>query len=147
MGGWDMHNGIFNTLATRALPELDRGMGTLVKDLAQRGKLKDTVIVWMGDFGRTPKINMNGGRDHYPRAWSVVVGGGNINGGIAYGATDKDGTEAVDRKVGILDLYATIYRGLGIDPTPETNASVRDNLGRPYYIAGDKPNWIKDLVS
>ena len=147
LGGWDMHQGIFNALATRALPQLDKGMGALVRDLNDRGKLKDTVIVWMGDFGRTPKINQNGGRDHYPRAWSVVVGGGNIKGGIAYGATDKDGTEAVDKKVDILDLYATIYRGLGIDPTPETNASVRDNLGRPYYIAGDKPNWIKDLVS
>jgi hypothetical protein len=153
LGGWDMHNNIFSALHSTnparpgRLDELDKGMGTLVKDLAQRGKLKDTVIVWMGDFGRTPKINMNGGRDHYPRAWSVVVGGGNIKGGIAYGATDKDGTEAVDNKVDILGLYATIYKGLGIDPTPETNASVRDNLGRPYYIAGDKPNWIKDLVS
>lgn len=146
-GGWDMHGGIFANLARKLPGELDRGMGTLVKDLEQRGKLKDTVIVWMGDFGRTPRINQNGGRDHFPRAWSVVVGGGNINGGIAYGATDKDGTEVVDKKVDILDLYATIYRGLGIDPTPETNASVRDNLGRPYYIAGEKPNWIKDLVS
>jgi len=147
LGGWDNHQNIFPTLANQRLPVLDKAMGTLVKDLEQRGKLKDTVIVWMGDFGRTPKINQNAGRDHYPRAWSVVVGGGNIKGGIAYGATDKDGTEAVDNKVGILDLYATLYRGLGIDPTPETNASVRDNLGRPYYIAGDKPNWIKDLVS
>jgi hypothetical protein len=146
LGGWDMHQGIFNALATRALPQLDKGMGALVRDLSDRGKLKDTVIVWMGDFGRTPKINQNGGRDHYPRAWSVVVGGGNIKGGIAYGATDANGTEVVDKKVDILDLYATLYRGLGIDPTPETNASVRDNLGRPYYIAGDKPNWIKDLV-
>ncbi|HJZ53661.1 MAG TPA: DUF1501 domain-containing protein [Gemmataceae bacterium] len=146
LGGWDNHQNIFPTLARRLPNELDRGMGTLVKDLAQRGKLQDTVIVWMGDFGRTPKINQNAGRDHYPRAWSVVVGGGGIKGGIAYGETDKDGTEATDKKVDILDLYATIYKALGIDPTPETNASVRDNLGRPYYIAGDKPNWIKDLV-
>ena len=147
LGGWDMHNGIFNALATRALPTLDKAMGTLVKDLDQRGKLKDTVIVWMGDFGRTPKINANGGRDHYPRAWSVVMGGGNIKGGYAYGATDKDGTEVVDKKVNILDVYATLYRGLGIDPTPETNASVRDSLGRPYYIAGEKPDGIKELLS
>ncbi|MDB5313130.1 MAG: hypothetical protein JWO38_7332 [Gemmataceae bacterium] len=147
LGGWDMHQNIFPTLANQRLPVLDKAMGTLVKDLDQRGKLKDTVIVWMGDFGRTPRINQNAGRDHYPRAWSVVVGGGSIKGGVAYGATDKDGTEAADNKVGILELYATIYRGLGIDPTPETNASVRDNIGRPYYIAGDKPEWIKDLVS
>lgn len=146
LGGWDNHQNIFPTLANQRLPVLDKAMGTLVKDLEQRGRLKDTVIVWMGDFGRTPRINQNAGRDHYPRAWSVVVGGGNIKGGIAYGATDKDGTEAVDNKVGILNLYATIYKGLGIDPTPETNASIRDNLGRPYYIAGDKPEWIKGLV-
>jgi hypothetical protein len=75
-----------------------------------------------------------------------VVGGGNIKGGIAYGATDPNGTEVVDKKVDILGLYATLYKGLGIDPTPETNASVRDNLGRPYYIAGDKPQWITELV-
>ena len=138
LGGWDMHQNIHTTLATRQLPNLDKAMGTLVKDLDQRGKLKDTVIVWMGDFGRTPRINQNAGRDHYPRAWCVVVGGGNIKGGVAYGATDKDGTGVAEKKVGILDLYATIYKGLGIDPTPETNASVRDNLGRPYYIAGSK---------
>jgi uncharacterized protein (DUF1501 family) len=148
-----MHNNIFPTLANQRLPVLDKGMGTLVKDLADRGKLKDTVIVWMGDFGRTPRINQNAGRDHYPAAWSVVVGGGNIKGGIAYGKTDKDGTQVTDNRVSVHDVYGTIYRGLGIDPTPETNASVRDNLGRPYYIAGEKPNattnsyWIKDLVS
>lgn len=147
LGGWDMHQNIFSSLSSRALPQLDKGMGTLVKDLADRGKLKDTVILWMGDFGRTPRINQNGGRDHFPRAWSVVVGGGNIKGGIAYGETSADGTEVKDKKVDILQLYATVYRGLGIDPTPETNASVRDNIGRPYYIAGDKPEWIKDLVS
>jgi hypothetical protein len=146
LGGWDNHQNIFPTLANQRLPVLDKAMGTLVKDLDQRGKLKDTVIVWMGDFGRTPRINQNAGRDHYPRAWSVVVGGGNIKGGIAYGATDPNGTEVVDKKVGILDLYATLYRGLGMDPTPETNASVRDNLGRPYYIAGDKPDGIKELL-
>ena len=159
LGGWDMHAGIFNALSTRTLPTLDKAMGALTRDLKDRGKLQDTVIVWMGDFGRTPKINQNGGRDHYPRAWSVVVGGGNIKGGIAYGATDKDGTEATENKADILDLYATLYKGLGIDPTPETNASVRDNLGRPYYVAGDRSKkddntdaklseyWIKDLVS
>jgi uncharacterized protein (DUF1501 family) len=142
LGGWDMHAGIFNALATRTLPTLDKGMGTLVEDLAASGKLKDTVIVWMGEFGRTPRINQNGGRDHYPRAWSVVVGGGNIKGGIAYGSTDKDGTSPADNPVQIQDLYATLYKGLGLDP----NAQIRDNLGRPTAIAGEKANPIKDLV-
>jgi hypothetical protein len=145
LGGWDMHNGIFAALQRR-LPELDKGMSALTRDLADRGRLKDTVIVWMGDFGRTPKINQNGGRDHWPRCWSVVVGGGNIKGGVAYGSTDENGTSVKDNPTDILDLYATIYKGLGIDPTPQSVADVRDNLGRPYYIAGDKPKWIKELV-
>ena len=155
LGGWDMHNNIFPQLANQRLPTLDKAMGTLVKDLDQRGKLKDTVVVWMGDFGRTPRINQNAGRDHYPAAWSVVVGGGNIKGGVAFGSTTEDGMQVKDQKVGVLDLYGTLYKGLGIDPTPEAVASVRDNLGRPYYVAGDKPDaprktleefWIKELV-
>ncbi|HEV3383554.1 MAG TPA: DUF1501 domain-containing protein [Gemmata sp.] len=148
LGGWDLHNQTHTALLRpNMLPAMDKAMSALVKDLDQRGKLKDTVIVWMGDFGRTPRINQNAGRDHWSRCWSVVLGGGGIKGGVAYGKTDKDGTGIAENEVGVLDLYATLYRGLGIDPTPETNASVRDNLGRPYYIAGDKPNWIKDLVS
>lgn len=145
LGGWDMHQQIGRGLSTR-LPELDKGMGTLVKDLADRGKLKDTVILWMGDFGRTPKINQNAGRDHWPRCWSVVVGGGNIKGGLAYGSTNSDGTDIKDNPVDVLNLYATVYKALGIDPTPQTVADVRDNIGRPYYIAGDKPKWISELL-
>ncbi|MCS7021128.1 MAG: DUF1501 domain-containing protein [Gemmataceae bacterium] len=145
MGGWDLHNNTHAAL-TRMLPTLDAAFATLVKDLYQRGKLQDTVLIWMGDFGRTPRINANAGRDHYSRAWSVVLGGGLIKGGVVYGETDKDGIAATKDEVSVLDLYATLYRGLGIDPTPETNASIRDNIGRPYYIAGEKPRWIKELV-
>ena len=72
------------------------------------------------------------------REFLQLLGGGLIKGGVVYGETDKDGTSATKDEVGVLELYATLYRGLGIDPTPETNASIRDNLGRPYYIAGDK---------
>jgi uncharacterized protein (DUF1501 family) len=100
----------------------------------------------MGDFGRTPRINANAGRDHWANPWSVVLGGGLIKGGVVYGETDKDGISATKDEVGVLELYATLYRGLGIDPTPETNASIRDNIGRPYYIAGENPRWIKELV-
>lgn len=153
LGGWDLHNNTHATLANQRLPVLDKAMGTLVRDLDERGKLKDTVIVWMGDFGRTPRINQNAGRDHWSRCWSVVVGGGGIKGGVVYGATNADGTGVAKDEVGVPDLYGTLYRALGIDPTPETNASIRDNLGRPYYIAAEKPNestksyWIKELVS
>jgi uncharacterized protein (DUF1501 family) len=117
-------------------------MGSLTEDLAASGKLKDTVIVWMGEFGRTPRINQNGGRDHYPRAWSVVVGGGNIVGGMAYGSTNSDGTAPQDNPVKIDSLYATVYAGLGIDPATQ----VRDNLGRPTAVAGDGAKAIKELV-
>ena len=141
LGGWDMHNNTHaSLLRPNMVPSLDKAMGTLVKDLDQRGKLKDTVIVWMGDFGRTPRINQNAGRDHWSRCWSVVVGGGGIKGGVVYGATDKDGTGVAKDEVSVARPLRHALRGLGIDPTPETNASVRDNLGRPYYIAGDKPN-------
>jgi hypothetical protein len=146
LGGWDMHNGIFPAIARKLSGEMDRAMAGLVQDLSERGRLKDTVILWMGDFGRTPKINQNAGRDHWPRCWSVALGGGNIKGGVAYGSTDADGTSVKDNPVDILDLYSTVYRGLGIDPAPQQVADVRDNLGRPYYIAGDKPALIKELI-
>lgn len=145
LGGWDMHGGIFNALSTR-LPTLDKGMGSLVEDLSNSGKIKDTVIVWMGEFGRTPRLNAQMGRDHYPRAWSVVVGGGNIKGGVAYGSTDKDGGAPQDNPTQIQDLYATLYAGLGLDPKTQ----IRDNLGRPTALAADdkgkEGTAIKELV-
>ena len=119
---------------------------SLVEDLAASGRLKDTVIVWMGEFGRTPRINANAGRDHFPRVWSVVVGGGAIKGGIAYGSTDATGEAPKDNPATVEDLFATIYKGMGVDPTPEQNASIRDNLGRPFSIAGDKGKPIVALV-
>lgn len=140
LGGWDLHQNVFNTLRTQRLPVLDRGMGALVKDLNERGLWKNTVVMWMGEFGRTPRINQNVGRDHWARCWSVVIGGGAIKGGQAYGATDKDGTSVQDNPVSVGDLFATVYKGLGLDPqTP-----IRDNLGRPLKIADGEA--IKALV-
>src|SRR5205807_10631600 len=128
-GGWDTHGNSFGSLRTNLLPTLDRAMGTLVRELVERGHWQNTVILWMGDFGRTPRINANAGRDHWPRCWSVVVGGGNIKGGIAYGSTTSDGTDIKDNPVDVLNLYATVYKALGIDPTPQQVADVRDNIG------------------
>ena len=139
LGGWDNHAGIFNTLRTGNGPRLDKGMGTMVKELNERGLWKNTVVVWMGEFGRTPRINQNGGRDHWGRCWSVVVGGGAIKGGIAHGSTSKDGLDPNDKPQSIGDLFATLYKGLGIDP----GTKHRDNLGRPIEIAEGKP--IKEL--
>lgn len=135
LGGWDNHANIFNIMRTTNGPRLDKGMGTLVKELNERGMWKNTVVVWMGEFGRTPRINQNGGRDHWGRCWSVVVGGGAIKGGIAYGSTSKDGMDVDKDPVRIGDLFATLYKGLGIDP----QTKVRDNLGRPLEIAEGKP--------
>jgi hypothetical protein len=140
LGGWDNHNNIFNALhnsGTRGglLDRLDKGMGALVADLVDRGLWKNTVVVLMGEFGRTPKINQNGGRDHWARCWSVVVGGGGIKGGMVYGSTDEDGTSVKDNPCSVGDLYATLYSALGINPDTE----IRDPLGRPRKISGEKP--------
>jgi hypothetical protein len=140
LGGWDNHGNIFPTLRNNLGKRLDEGMGGLVKDLVDRGMWKNTVVLWMGEFGRTPRINQNAGRDHWARSWSVVVGGGAIKGGQAYGATDKDGIDVATDPCSIGDLFATVYKGLGIDPATK----VRDNLGRPLELADGKP--LKGLV-
>src|SRR5205809_6100554 len=94
-------------------------MSALVADLAQRRLLDTTTIVWMGEFGRTPRINQNAGRDHWPRDWSAGLCGGGLKGGQVVGATDKDGLEVVDRPVGVMDLIATMTRAMGIDPATQ----------------------------
>jgi hypothetical protein len=142
LDGWDMHGGIFTALkrAGGHAERLDKGMGALVKDLVGRNLWQNTVVLWMGEFGRTPRINQNAGRDHWARCWSVVVGGGAIKGGVAYGSTSKDGTDVKDDPCSVGDLFATVYKGLGLDPATK----VRDNLGRPLTIADGTP--LKGLV-
>jgi uncharacterized protein (DUF1501 family) len=141
LGGWDMHANIFNSIKGQGNNmgnggRLDKGMGALVKDLVDRGKWKDTVVLWMGEFGRTPRINQNAGRDHWARCWSVVVGGGAIKGGQVYGATSGDGMDIAKDPCTVGDLFATVFKGLGLDPE---GTKVRDNLGRPMSIADGKP--------
>lgn len=135
LGGWDTHNGNFNKLRSDLGPKLDKGMGALVRDLVDRGMWKNTVVVWMGEFGRTPRINQNAGRDHWARCWSIVLGGGAIQGGQIFGATNKDGMDIQGDKATIGDVFATLFKGLGVDP----GTKVRDNLGRPLEIADGKP--------
>jgi hypothetical protein len=136
LGGWDNHQDIFDTLRGNLLPQLDKGMGALVADLAAGGLLDSTLIVWMGEFGRTPRINQNGGRDHWPRSWSVVLGGAGIRGGQVVGATDEDGIEVVDRELGVMDLIATMARAMGIDPA----TSYTTPRGRPMKVVdGGRP--------
>jgi uncharacterized protein (DUF1501 family) len=131
LGGWDNHADIFNTLKDDRLPVLDRAMSALVEDLSQRGLLEDTAIIWMGEFSRTPNINADTGRDHWARAWSVVVGGAGIKGGIAVGETSEDGTAVITEPYSSEDLMATVCKALGI--SLETTYTSKN--GRPMKIA------------
>lgn len=131
LGGWDNHQNIFNTLENNKLPELDRGMSALLEDLAQRGMLDSTAVIWMGEFGRTPNINGNTGRDHWARSWSVLAGGAGMNPGVAIGQTNEDGTRVEGQSYSSEDLMATVCKSLDIDlETTFTSTS-----GRPMKIA------------
>jgi uncharacterized protein (DUF1501 family) len=130
MGGWDLHQNCFTTLRDK-LPEMDKAMAALVDDLAGRGLLDDTVVLWMGEFGRTPRINENAGRDHWARSWSVVVGGGGIPGGKVVGTTSDDGTQVTSEPYSSEDLMATVCQTMGISLATEFTAS----NGRPMKIA------------
>ena len=141
VAGWDTHADNFNQV--RALSGvLDPAWSTLMKDLRDRGLLDSTLVVWMGEFGRTPKINPNGGRDHFPAAWSVVLGGAGIKGGQAIGSSGKGGEEVTDRPVSVADFYATICAALGIDPSSENMTPE----GRPIRIVDDGGKPIPELI-
>lgn len=147
LGGWDMHANVADGVKRRATGELDPAMAALVEDLVQHGLWKDTVLLWCGDFGRTPRINQGAGRDHWGASWTTVLGGGGIKGGMSYGKTDKDGIAITENPVSVSQLYATIYTALGIN-LKDRNLDLHDNLGRRFYIAGEKDNAepIKELL-
>ncbi|MDA0833838.1 MAG: DUF1501 domain-containing protein [Planctomycetota bacterium] len=130
MGGWDLHSGVFNALRTNQLPQLDRGIAALTNDLKQRGLLEHTVLVWMGEFARTPRINQDVGRDHWANSWSVMVGGGGLKGGQAIGETDADGTSVVGKSYVPGDIWSTVAHALGI-PLDKVYTSKN---GRPMKI-------------
>jgi hypothetical protein len=140
LGGWDNHQNIHTTLKDNKLPVLDQGMSALVEDLEQRELLKDTAIIWMGEFSRTPRINGNAGRDHWARSWSVVVGGAGMNGGIAVGATSDDGTKVITDPYTSQDIMASVCKALGIS----LSTTFTSNSGRPMKIA-NSGKVIKEL--
>jgi hypothetical protein len=145
-GQWDTHQQNNKTLRETLGPMLDQILSTLLEDLDQRGLLESTVVIVTGEFGRTPQINPAGGRDHWPDCWSLLVGGGGIQGGQVVGASDEGGAYVGERPVSIGDLYATIYKAMGIDWAKTYMAPV----GRPIYIANgfeDTPGSpIKELI-
>ena len=114
LNGWDTHEDNFERVKTLSA-NLDQGMSALLDDLQQRGLLAQTLVIWMGDFGRTPRINEKGGRDHHPGASSVLLAGGGVKVGQVIGSTDDDGAQVRDRPVTVPDLYRTVAHLLGID--------------------------------
>lgn len=128
--GWDTHANNFPAVQSLA-GELDAGWSRLLVELQERGLLESTTIVWMGEFGRTPKINASAGRDHFPAAWSCVLSGGGVQGGTVYGATSDDGMEVRDGKADVGDLLSTVCAAVGLDPQSE-NISPE---GRPIKLA------------
>lgn len=140
LGGWDNHSDIFPTLQNQKLPELDKSMSALVDDLNARGLLDSTAIIWMGEFGRTPNINGNSGRDHWARSWSVVVGGAGFKRGIVVGETSQDGKEVVSESYSSEDLMASVLKSIGV--SLETTFTSKN--GRPMKIA-NSGRVIKEL--
>jgi len=127
---------------TPLLPTVDRTLHAIVTDLEDRGLLDSTLILMMGEFGRSPTINKNAGRDHWPRVMSMVVAGGGMNHGQVIGSTDRQGGDIASRRVGPSDLAATVFHHLGIDP----NASWIDPQGRPRPIVTEGGQVISELV-
>ena len=138
---WDHHKDIFPNLANTFLPEFDHAYASLLEDLHQRGLLDSTLVIATGEFGRTPEINGQGGRDHWPNTFSLALAGAGITGGRVYGASDEKGMFVKDNPVEVPDLFATIYKKLGIDYEKEYIS----NIGRPFKLA-DKGKPIDFLL-
>jgi len=130
---WDHHTNIFPLLSNEYLPELDKAFSALLEDLSDRGMLETTMVIVTGEFGRTPEINVYGGRDHWPNCFSLCIAGAGIAGGRVYGASDNDGMFVKDSAVEVPDFIATVYHKLGIDYSKEYVS----NIGRPIKLAGD----------
>ncbi len=129
-GGWDTHGQNFNNLKTKLLPNLDGTLATLIKDLDDRGLLESTIVMCAGEFGRTPKINKNAGRDHWARSMACVIAGGGFKRGYAHGTTDASGMAPATDAVTPDDVSATIFQQLGIDPHKE----LQTPTGRPVQL-------------
>lgn len=138
--GYDSHRDHLNWAKTELLPPTDAAFAALVEDLADRGLLDETVIVMMGEFGRTPKFNANGGRDHWSNCFSTVLAGGGIRGGQVHGASDAIGAYPIANPVSPQELLATVYHCLGVDP----HTTIHDLQDRPYPLVEAQP--IEGLI-
>ena len=137
--GWDQHSDLPNQVRSQCR-DTDQASAALIKDLKQRGMLDDTLVIWGGEFGRTPTINKDAGRDHWPHAYTTVLAGGGVRGGQVYGSTDSRGAYVAAQPVTPADVLATLWTCLGIDPETE----LRDRQNRPYVLSSGRP--IKELL-
>jgi hypothetical protein len=139
---WDTHADNFKRLQNRLVPPMEQAFAALLDDLHQRGLLETTLVIWMGDFGRTPKINKESGRDHWPQCYSVVLAGGGIRGGQVFGESDAQGAFPRSHPVTPADVHATVFTALGYDPQRITYTSPE---GRPFPLSEGEP--IRPLLS
>jgi hypothetical protein len=130
---WDTHKDNFNAMKKRLVPPMETAFVALLDDLSERGLLDSTLVVWMGDFGRTPIINKDAGRDHWPQCYSMVLAGGGIRGGQVVGESDSTGAHPKARPVGPADIHATVFKALGYDSRAIT-----------YYTADGRPMLLSD---
>ena len=131
--GWDTHSKNFDSLKKSKVPELDPALATLVEDLDDRGMLDDTLVACLGEFGRTPKINKNAGRDHWPNVNTVVLAGGGLKRGVVIGKSDKNSAEPAERPIVVADFAATLFHALGVGVDQENHTP----QGRP--VRGPTP--------
>ncbi|MBX9585400.1 MAG: DUF1501 domain-containing protein [Gemmataceae bacterium] len=132
---WDTHDDYYPHLRNRLAPPTDRAVAALLEDLGERGLLDDTLVVCMGEFGRTPKVNAQGGRDPWPHVQSVLLAGAGVRGGSAYGSSDRIGAGPAEKPVAPHDLTATVLHLLGVQPDLE----VHDRTGRPLRACDGTP--------
>lgn len=141
LDGWDTHGNNFEQVKTLS-QQLDRGVATLFKELRERGLLSETLVVCQGEFGRTPRINGQAGRDHWPATWAVMLGGAGIRGGHVVGQTSPDGTRVESEPTRTADLMATVFQGIGLDPRKQNMS----NVGRPIRLADPDGEPLKELL-
>lgn len=132
---WDTHGDNFNKLKNSLIPPADRALAALLNDLAERGLLDETIVAWVGEFGRSPQINASAGREHHPGCYSALLAGGGIEGGVVYGSSDATGAAPLEHPVSPHDYTATLMHALGIPP----EATLPDRNDRPHRLYGGRP--------
>jgi uncharacterized protein (DUF1501 family) len=143
LANWDSHERKVADRTRELMTHVDMGMSALIEDLRSRGLLESTLIIWMGEFGRTPRMNTTGGRDHFSRAWSTVMFGGGLRGGQVVGKTDATGNEVKERPVSVMDFMATTCHLLGIDYKKEADTPA----GRPVRLVDKGERLISELLA